>query len=178
MNKEYRLIHFNCARPFGEFNFDNEFVRVFMAILPRIFTDADQFEGLRWHSHGVRRPDAEWRGMNDALPHPEGMGMPDICTMAVWTGIEALKEFTYSGRTHPPGMRRLATQLDRSQGASFVLWWAPRSQILLALVSLLPQMVLVITHCTQITFSLYSCQSANSIHTYNKQIGSSTLGSD
>ncbi|MAN47204.1 MAG: DUF3291 domain-containing protein [Alphaproteobacteria bacterium] len=130
MNKEYRLIHFNCARPFGEFNFDNEFVRVFMAILPRIFTDADQFEGLRWHSHGVRRPDAEWRGMNDALPHPEGMGMPDICTMAVWTGIEALKEFTYSGRTHPPGMRRLATQLDRSQGASFVLWWAPRSQSL------------------------------------------------
>ncbi|RAN31335.1 hypothetical protein HY3_04400 [Hyphomonas pacifica] len=30
MNKEYRLIHFNCARPFGEFNFDNEFVRVFI----------------------------------------------------------------------------------------------------------------------------------------------------
>ncbi len=130
MDAEYRLIHFNCARPQGVFNFENEFVRVFMAILPRIFADADQFEGLRWHAHGVRRPDGVWRGMQDALPHPEGMSVPDICTMAGWTGIEALKEFTYSGRTHPPGMRRLAANLDRSAGAGFVLWWARRDQTL------------------------------------------------
>lgn len=130
MQTEYRLIHFNCARPLGTFDIENEFVRVFMAILPRIFTDADDFDGLRWHQHGVRRPDGAWRGMGDALPHPEGMGAPDICTMAGWVSIEAMKEFTYSGRTHPPGMRRLASQLDRSAGAGFVMWWAPREQII------------------------------------------------
>ena len=126
MTADYRLIHFNCARPLGEFSFENEFVRIFMAILPRIFADADQFEGLRWHQHGVRRPDGTWCGMENALPHPEDMDTPDICTMAGWTSVEMMREFTYNGRTHPPGMRRLSTQLDRSAGAGFVMWWAPR----------------------------------------------------
>ena len=82
MTTEYRLIHFNCARPKGAFNMDNEFVRVFMAILPRIFADADSFEGLHWHTHGVRRPNGEWYGMECALPYPDDLAAPDVCTMA------------------------------------------------------------------------------------------------
>ncbi|MDX1291607.1 MAG: DUF3291 domain-containing protein [Hyphomonas sp.] len=128
MNSEFRLIHFNSARPSGAFNLDNEFVRVFMAILPRIFEDADSFEGLHWHNHGVRRPNGDWYGMEQAFPYPQDVVAPNVCTMAGWESIEALRAFSYNGRTHPLGMRRLADQLDRSEGASFVMWWAPRGQ--------------------------------------------------
>ena len=128
MRQEYRLIHFNCARPLGTFSWDNEFVQVFAALIPRVFADADDSDGVVWHEHGVRRETGEWRGILDALPHPEGMATPDVCTMAGWKSLEDLKHFSYSGRTHPPSMRRLSDQLDRSDGASFVLWWAPREQ--------------------------------------------------
>ena len=125
---EYRLIHFNCARPLGAFSLENEFIHVFIRILPRIFADADDFEGLHFHQHGVRRPDGVWMPLHAPFPYPEGMGPPDVSTMAGWSSIEALREFTYTGRTHPPGMRRLAAEIDRSQGASFVMWWSPRGQ--------------------------------------------------
>ena len=128
MTQEYRLIHFNCARPMGAFNMENEFVRVFMAILPRIFSDADSYEGLHWHTHGIRRPCGTWYGMEAAFPYPADISAPDVCTMAGWKSVEALRDFTYNGRTHPPGMRRLSSQLDRSAGAGFVLWWAKRGE--------------------------------------------------
>ena len=125
---EYRLVHFNCARPSGEFSPDNEFVRVFLSILPRIFADAGDFDGLPWHQHGIRQPDGNWLPLEKFFEYPAALGAPDISTMAGWKSIEDLRQFSYSGRTHPPGMRRLAGQIDRSAGASFVMWWAPRSQ--------------------------------------------------
>ncbi len=124
---DYRLIHFNCARPVGSFATDNPFVRVFLALLPRIFAEADKFDGLYFHAHGLRCPDGSWRGFSDAFPYPEDWAAPDICTLAVWRSIEDLKAFAYSGRTHPPGMRRLAGDIDRSEGPGFVMWWAPAS---------------------------------------------------
>jgi len=42
----YRLVHSNCARPIGTFDPSNKFVPVFVALLPRIFQDADAFGGL------------------------------------------------------------------------------------------------------------------------------------
>lgn len=128
MTAEYRLIHFNCARPLGAFNYDNEFVRVFMAILPRIFSDADQFEGLQWHAHGIRQPNGVWLNLDKVFPYPEDQGTPEVCTMAGWKDVETLRDFTYNGKTHPPSMRRLSQHIDRSSGAGFVLWWAPRGQ--------------------------------------------------
>jgi hypothetical protein len=125
---DYRLIHFNCARPTGEFTFENEFVRVFLSILPRIFSDADTFEGLHWHRHGLRQPDGHWRDLYQAFPYPKGMSVPDVCTMAGWKSLEDMRAFVYSGKTHPPGMRRLQEQLDRSQGPGFVMWWARREE--------------------------------------------------
>jgi hypothetical protein len=125
---DYRLIHFNCARPTGEFTFDNEFVRVFLAILPRIFSDADSFHGIHWHRHGLRQPDGSWRDLGDAFPYAKDLGVPDVCTMAGWTSLADMRSFVYDGRTHPSGMRRLQEQLDRSQGPGFVMWWAPREE--------------------------------------------------
>lgn len=125
---EYRLIHFNCARPVGAFSLENEFIRVFVSLLPRVFADATSFEGLHFHRHGVRRPDGFWMPLDAIFPYPEGMGPPDVSTLGVWTSIEHLKTFSYSGHTHPPSMRRLADEIDRSQGANFVMWWAPRGE--------------------------------------------------
>ncbi|MFN4025778.1 MAG: DUF3291 domain-containing protein [Hyphomonas sp.] len=124
----YRLIHFNCARPLGAFTLDNPFVMIFLSVLPRIFADADSFEGLHHHVHGLRCPDGSWRSYNDAFPYPEDWGAPEVSTLAVWRSLDDLKSFTYNGRTHPPGMRRLSQEIDRSDGASFVMWWAPRGQ--------------------------------------------------
>ena len=126
MGQEYRLIHFNCARPLGEFTWDNDFVKIFASLIPRVFKDANESDGLIWHVHGARRETGEWRGITDVFPHPEGMPSPHVCTMAGWRSLEDLKQFSYSGRTHPPSMRRLSDQMDRSEGANFVLWWAPK----------------------------------------------------
>ncbi len=125
---EYRLIHFNSARPTGAFTLENQFVRVFLAILPRIFRDANSFEGLHWHQHGLREPNGHWRDLYQAFPYSEDLGVPDVCTMAGWTSLEHMRSFVYSGKTHPAGMSRLQAQLDRSQGPGFVMWWAPRGQ--------------------------------------------------
>ncbi|KCZ87142.1 DUF3291 domain-containing protein [Hyphomonas johnsonii] len=125
---EYRLVHFNCARPLGAFTFENEFVRVFLGILPRIFSDADTFDGLHWHRHGLREPTGKWRDLFEAFPYPVELAAPDVCTMAGWKSIEDMRTFTYSGKTHAPGMRRLQDQLDRTQGPGFVMWWAPRHE--------------------------------------------------
>jgi hypothetical protein len=125
---DYRLIHFNCARPLGAFSLENEFIRVFVSIMPRVFADAASFEGLRFHRHGVRRPDGVWMPLDGIFPYPEGMGAPDVSTMGGWASLERLKEFSYSGRTHPPSMRRLAAEIDRSVGPSFVMWWSPKEE--------------------------------------------------
>lgn len=124
---EYRLIHFNCARPLGSFDPGNAFAQVFLSLLPRIFADADSFTGLIWHQHGLRCADGAWRDLPQAFPYPEGWAAPDISTMAGWRSLEDLKAFSYSGRTHPPGMRRLAAEIDRTRGPGFVMWWAPRA---------------------------------------------------
>lgn len=122
----YRLIHFNCVRPFGSFTLDNPYVQTFLSVLPRIFADADKFDGIFWHGHGLRCPDGSWRGYDNAFPYPADLRAPDVSTMAVWRSLEDLKEFTYYGRTHPPGMRRLGQEVDRSDGPGFVMWWAPK----------------------------------------------------
>ncbi|MBY9066761.1 DUF3291 domain-containing protein [Hyphomonas sp. WL0036] len=124
----FRLIHFNCVRPLGSFTLENPYVKTFLSILPRIFTDADQFDGVHFHNHGLRCPDGTWRSYGDAFPYPADWGSPHISTMAVWRSLEDLKQFTYSGRTHPPGMRRLAQEIDRSEGPGFVMWWAPERE--------------------------------------------------
>ena len=56
------------------------------------------------------------------------MGAPDVSTMGGWASLERLREFSYSGKTHPPSMRRLAAEIDRSAGPSFVMWWSPKEE--------------------------------------------------
>ncbi|MFN7056364.1 DUF3291 domain-containing protein [Hyphomonas sp.] len=123
---DYRLIHFNSARPLGAFTSANPFVMTFLSILPRIFAEADDFPGLISHQHGLRCPDGSWRSYIDAFPYPEDWRAPDVSTLGVWRSMEDLRAFSHSGRTHPPGMRRLAAEIDRSDGPGFVMWWAPR----------------------------------------------------
>ncbi|MFN4184255.1 MAG: DUF3291 domain-containing protein [Hyphomonas sp.] len=112
----------------GAFTLDNPYVITFLSILPRIFADADEFDGLHFHTHGLRCPDGSWRSYNDAFPYAADWPAPEVSTMAGWRSLEDLKSFTYNGRTHPPGMRRLGQEIDRSDGPGFVMWWAPRGK--------------------------------------------------
>jgi hypothetical protein len=125
---EYRLFHFNCNRLIGSFTPDNPAVTAFLSVLPRIFADADAFDGLYWHGHGVRCPNGSWRSFIDTFPYPEDWEPPEISTIAAWRSLEHLKAFSHNGRTHPPGMRRLQGMIDRDSGARFVMWWAQRGQ--------------------------------------------------
>lgn len=124
----YRLLHFNCVRPLGAFTHDNPYVVTFLSILPRIFADADDFEGLHAHRHGLRCPDGSWRDYTNAFPYPEDWSPPEVSTLAVWRSLEDLRAFAHNGRTHPPGMRRLSHEIDRSDGPGFVMWWAPKGE--------------------------------------------------
>ena len=127
---EYRLIHFNCARPLGDFSPENDFIRTFIAIMPRIFADANEADGLHWHNHGVRTPKGEWLKLDNIFPYPANMGAPDVSTLAAWESPEALRRWAHNGRTHPISMVRLKAVTDHTQGESFVMWWQPRGQII------------------------------------------------
>jgi len=104
---DYRLNPLLCATT-GEFTFRHEFVRVFLAILPRNFqatpTVLTASTGI---VTAVRQPDGSWRDLGDAFPMRKTR-VPDVCTMA---GLEprsqTSRSFVYDGRTHPSGMRRL-----------------------------------------------------------------------
>jgi len=70
---EYRPIHLNCARPVGRFDFSNEFVQVFVALLPRIFRDAESFDGLIHQDHGLRCPGRELAPTLECVSISSGM---------------------------------------------------------------------------------------------------------
>lgn len=65
---DYSLVHFNCARPMGKFDFSNECVQVFVTLLPRIFEDGDAFKGIIHHDRGLRCTDRGWSGFANAFP--------------------------------------------------------------------------------------------------------------
>lgn len=69
-----------------------------------------------------------WRDFTDAFPYPPEWRAPEISALAVWRSADDLRAFRHSGRTHPPGMRRLANEIDRSDGPGFVMWRAPKPE--------------------------------------------------
>lgn len=128
---DHRLVSFNCARPMGTFSMDNEFVRVFLSLLPNIFKHADNDPAMHWHTHGVRSVEGTWYELmqvQDIFPYPADKRAPDVCTMAGWESVEALRHFVHDSKPHGPGMKGLTSKVDHSDGANFVMWWAPRSQ--------------------------------------------------
>lgn len=125
----YQLIHLNVVRPVGQFSVDMPEAKYFFERLPTVFGDADTSDGLRWHDHGIRLFDGSY------LPLPgifalqtDGHDNPHVMTMAGWESAKALHSFAYRMRSHAEAMKRLRDWVDRSEGATMVMFWAKRGR--------------------------------------------------
>lgn len=123
----YQLIHLNVVRPLGAFSADVEEARYFFEQLPKVFADADSYDGLRWHNHGIRLADESYLDLPDVFGlKTEWPNNPHVMTMAGWESAKALHAFSYRMASHVEGMRRLRHWVDRSEGATMVMFWAKR----------------------------------------------------
>ena len=81
-----------------------------------------------WHNHGARLPDGTYLELPGVVA-PETTRTEEnfhIMTMAGWRDLGALQRFAYREPLHADGIRKLKGWVDRSQGPTLALWWAPR----------------------------------------------------
>ncbi|WP_299147299.1 DUF3291 domain-containing protein [uncultured Tateyamaria sp.] len=126
--QKYVLVHMNVVRPVGPFNAGHPNIQYFFHQLPLIFAKARADGDLFWHAHGARAPDGQYLEMDGILAQ-DTRGTQDnlhIITMAGWRDIKAMHRFTYREPLHVEGMRTLRDWVDRSDGATMVMWWVVR----------------------------------------------------
>lgn len=127
---EYYLAHLNVVRPIGPFNASHPNAVYFFSQLEAMFEAAKTFEGLYWHKHGARRPDGRLADMMEFV-QADTSGTEEnvhVLTMAGWSDVAALHRFAYRLDLHREGVRTLRDWVDRSQGATMVMWWVPSGQ--------------------------------------------------
>jgi hypothetical protein len=125
----YQLIHLNVVRPLGAFSIEREEAKYFFSQLPTIFADAREAEGPRWHNHGIRLADGNYLDLPKIFQlRTEADENPHIMTMAGWESAKALHRFSYRMRSHADGMKQLRHWVDRSEGATMVMFWAERGK--------------------------------------------------
>ena len=125
---EQTLIHLNVVRPVGPYSADHPNAVYFFSQLPKVFAVARADAGLLWHNHGARTPDGRYLGMDDILAHRSERTQDNfhILTMAGWRDVQAMHRFAYRDALHRAGMNTLRDWVDRSEGATMVLWWATK----------------------------------------------------
>lgn len=124
------LAHLNVVRPLVALDWRGEKEQFFFQQLQEIFPKAHSFDGLKWHTHGARRPDGTYMPLHELLSFTASSAEenPHVMTMAVWEDVRALHRFAYRLADHVQGMQRLRDWVDRSEGATMVMWWAERGQ--------------------------------------------------
>ena len=125
---EHMLVHLNAVRPIGPFSANHPHAQFFFGELPKVFARAKADDGMFWHNHGARLPDGTCGDMNDILTLQTGRTDENfhILTMAGWRDVQAMHRFAYREPLHRNGMKTLRDWVDRSQGATMVMWWAKR----------------------------------------------------
>lgn len=125
---DHMLVHLNVVRPVGPFSVAQPEAVYFFQRMPLVFAAAKEDPGLRWHNHGARAPDGAFLTMEAAMNRPTTRTEENchILTMAGWTDVAAMHRFAYRLDLHREGMKRLRDWVDRSEGATMVLWWARR----------------------------------------------------
>ena len=125
---EHMLVHLNVVRPVGPFCADHPHAQYFFGQLLLVFARAKADDGLYWHNHGARLPDGTYGDMDDMLSlrtkHTDDNF--HILTMAGWRDVHAMHRFAYREPLHREGMKKLRDWVDRSEGSTMVLWWAPK----------------------------------------------------
>lgn len=121
---EYDLVHLNVVRPLGPFSAELEETQYFISKLAPIMTLADETDDLLWHDHAARVEGGGYVGLDELFAlKTDGRNNPVIMTMAGWTDAHALHRFTRRTRDHSEGIKSLRHWIDRSEGATLVLWW-------------------------------------------------------
>ncbi|WP_299770931.1 DUF3291 domain-containing protein [uncultured Tateyamaria sp.] len=125
---EHMLVHLNVVRPVGPFSASHPHAQYFFGQLPLIFARAKADDGMFWHNHGARMPDGTYGDMGDllALQTDQTEDNFHILTMAGWRDVHAMHRFAYRDALHREGMKTLRDWVDRSEGPTMVMWWAPK----------------------------------------------------
>ena len=125
---EHMLVHLNVVRPIGPFTAAHPNAVYFFEQLPEIFALAKADGDMFWHNHGARAPDGRYLEMADLLAQNTSGTEENlhIMTMAGWRDLSAMQRFAYREQLHADGVRKLKGWVDRSEGPTLVLWWAPR----------------------------------------------------
>ncbi|APX12953.1 DUF3291 domain-containing protein [Tateyamaria omphalii] len=123
---KHMLVHLNVVRPLGAFSASHPNAQFFFGELPKVFARAKADDGMFWHNHGARMPDGSYGDMNDLLSLQTDRTEDNfhILTMAGWRDAKAMHSFAYRDALHRDGMKTLRDWVDRSEGATMVLWWA------------------------------------------------------
>ncbi|WP_299620207.1 DUF3291 domain-containing protein [uncultured Tateyamaria sp.] len=125
---EHMLVHLNVVRPIGAFSAAQDNAVYFFSQLPLVFARAKQDGDMFWHNHGARLPDGGYLELPGVMAHSTTATEENfhIMTMAGWRDLAAMQRFTYREPLHAEGIRRLKGWVDRSEGPTLALWWAPR----------------------------------------------------
>ncbi|WP_299047348.1 DUF3291 domain-containing protein [uncultured Tateyamaria sp.] len=126
--RDYMLVHLNVVRPVGAFSAGHPNAQFFFGELPKVFAAAKADDGMFWHNHGARLPDGRYGDMTDLLELRTTRTEDNfhILTMAGWRDVHALHRFAYREALHRNGMKTLRDWVDRSTGATMVMWWTER----------------------------------------------------
>ncbi len=125
---DYFLAHYNVVRPLGDFSISTPESQYFFSQLKTVIEDSKADQGLLWHRHGVRAPDGRNLEFFDIVALQTcGLQNPHIYTLAGWKDARALHQFAYRQHSHVEGMKRLRHWVDRSEGATMVMWWEERN---------------------------------------------------
>lgn len=127
---DYILVHLNVVRPVVPITAFGETEQYFTHQLQRIFLQAASFAGLKWHVHGARLPDGSYLALPEFFTFSSASASdnPHVMTMAGWQDARALHQFSHRLRDHVDGMKALRDWVDRSEGATMVMWWSERSK--------------------------------------------------
>lgn len=125
---EHMLVHLNVVRPLGPFNATQGNAVYFFTQLPKVFAAAKDDGDMFWHTHGARLPDGGYLDLAQVAARKTETTEENfhIMTMAGWRDLAALQRFAYREPLHAEGIRKLKGWVDRSEGPTLALWWAPR----------------------------------------------------
>lgn len=126
---DYFLAHLNVVRPVGPFSATMPDALYFFQQLQLVFEAAKTSKGLLWHKHGVRNAAGDYVALPELMGlETDGSDNPYVMTMAGWDDAKAMHSFTYRLDLHVEGMKKLRHWVDRSEGATMVMWWAKRDE--------------------------------------------------
>lgn len=126
---DYFLAHFNVVRPVGEFSVETPECQYFVEQLGKMRPVPGQDPGMLWYRHGVRGPGGKTMEFHNLLGlRSSGTDNPHLYTLAGWLDEQSLFTFARRRPDHVEAMKKLRHWVDRSEGATMVMWWAPRNE--------------------------------------------------